>query len=88
MLARIFGLAWNTGAQGIEDIENVEIEDYIEGPRTSFTYTFTDDDGQGSGGWYIKIREYGMLMEMEKPMLRERDVYHYRFKWKRRHGRG
>ena len=55
-----FGLAWNTGAQGIEDIENVEIEDYIEGPRTSFTYTFTDDDGQGSGGWYIMMDgEYG-----------------------------
>ena len=43
-----FGLAWSAGSQGIQDIENVEIEDYIQGPSTSFTYTYTDDDDQGS----------------------------------------
>ncbi|MBP04225.1 MAG: hypothetical protein CMA72_05510 [Euryarchaeota archaeon] len=55
-----FGLAWSAGSQGIEDIENVEIEDYIQGPSTSFTYTYTDDDDLGSSGWYVMMDgEYG-----------------------------
>jgi len=50
-----FGVAWMSGSNGIDDINNVVIEDYIQGPDTSFSYNFTDAGGQGSSGWYIMM---------------------------------
>ena len=50
-----FGIAWATGSDGLDEVMEVDPEDYIEGPSTSFSYTFTDDDGEGSAGWYIMM---------------------------------
>lgn len=50
-----FGIAWSSGAKGVEEVSNVDINEFIKGPDTSLTYTYTDDDGQGSGGWYVMM---------------------------------
>jgi len=50
-----FGGAWMSGSNGLDDINNVIVEDYVQGPNTSFTYSYTDDDGLGSSGWYIMM---------------------------------
>jgi len=50
-----FGVAWMSGSNGIDDINDVVVEDYIQGSSTSFSFNFTDDDGQGSSGWYIMM---------------------------------
>ena len=50
-----FGVAWSSGARGVEEISNVDINEFIEGPNTSLSYTYTDEDGQGSGGWYVMM---------------------------------
>ena len=56
-----FGIAGSNWSEGVDDFENAEeVEAFIEGPDNSFTYTYTDDDGQGSGGWYVMMDgEYG-----------------------------
>ena len=56
-----FGIAGSSWSDGIDEFENAEKEEaFIEGPDNSFTYTYADDDGQGSGGWYVMMDgEYG-----------------------------
>ena len=56
-----FGIAGSSWSDGIDEFENAEKEEaFIEGPDNSFTYTYTDDDGMGSGGWYVMMDgEYG-----------------------------
>lgn len=56
-----FGIAGSNWSEGVDDFENAEeVEAFIEGPDNSLTYTYTDDDGQGSGGWYVMMNgEYG-----------------------------
>ena len=48
-----FGIVWSTGNDGIDELESIDINDYIEGPNTSYTFTFIDVDGAGSSGFYI-----------------------------------
>ena len=56
-----FGIAGSSWSSGIDDFENADGEEaFIKGPDNSFTYTYTDDDGMGSGGWYVMTEgEYG-----------------------------
>ena len=56
-----FGIAGTSWSDGVDEFENAEKEEaFIKGPDNSFTYTYTDDDGQGSGGWYVMMDgEYG-----------------------------
>ena len=56
-----FGIAGSSWSDGIDEFENAEKEEaFIKGPDNAFTYTYTDDDGQGSGGWYVMMAgEYG-----------------------------
>ena len=56
-----FGIAGSNWSEGVDEFENTEeMEAFIKGPDNSFTYTYTDVDGQGSGGWYVMMEgEYG-----------------------------
>ena len=56
-----FGIAGTSWSDGVDEFENAEeAEAFIKGPSNSFTYTYADDDGQGSGGWYVMMDgEYG-----------------------------
>ncbi len=56
-----FGIAGSNWSEGVDEFENTEeMEAFIKGPDNSFTYTYTDEDGQGSGGWYVMMEgEYG-----------------------------
>ena len=56
-----FGIAGSSWSSGIDDFENADGEEaFITGPDNSFTYTYTDDDGMGSAGWYVMMEgEYG-----------------------------
>tara|TARA_B110000459_G_scaffold16866_1_gene16327 strand:+ start:304 stop:1125 length:822 start_codon:yes stop_codon:yes gene_type:complete len=49
------GIAWSSGSDGLDDVAEVDPDDYIQGPSTTFSYTFADDDGAGSGGWYLMM---------------------------------
>ncbi len=55
------GIAGSSWSSGIDEIENSDAEEaFIKGPNTSFTYTYADDDGLGSAGWYVMMNgEYG-----------------------------
>ena len=50
-----FGIAGIESADGINELTSIDYMDYVEGPDTSFTYTFTDEDGYGSSGWYVMM---------------------------------
>ena len=56
-----FGIAGSNWSEGVDEFENADGEEaFIKGPDNSFTYTYTDDDGQGSAGWYVMMEgEYG-----------------------------
>jgi len=56
-----FGIAGSSWSEGVDEFENQEKEEaFIEGPNDSFTYTYTDEDGLGSAGWYVMMEgEYG-----------------------------
>jgi len=50
-----FAGAWAIGEAAITEMEKVGVEEYIQGPNTSFAYEFTDSDGLGSAGWYLMM---------------------------------
>ena len=51
-----FGIAYASGASGIEDVESVNPEEFILGPGTSFSYTYTAEMNEfGAAGWYIMM---------------------------------
>lgn len=59
-----FGIVWSTGSNGIDELESIDINDYITDPNTSHTFTFIDEDGAGSSGLYILMNgTYGDVDE-------------------------
>jgi len=52
-----FGIAYASGVSGVEDVNSVEPNEFIRGPNSTFSYTYTADMAAkgGSPGWYIMM---------------------------------
>lgn len=50
-----FGIAGIESADGIGELTSIDYMDYVEGPDSSFTYTFSEQGGEGSDGWYVMM---------------------------------
>lgn len=50
-----FAIAGVESADGIGELTSIDYMDYVEGPDSSFTYTFSEQGGEGSDGWYVMM---------------------------------